>query len=315
MQQRAYALLRDMIEQGRIRPGERLLEAQVAKAFGISRSPARHALQALCDARLLREAAGRGYQVPGRGRAAGEGQIASLEVSKITPLPQWERMYKGLEQELCIRVLFGSVRITEERLAEHFGVSRTVVRDVLGRMHSAGLVTKDSLGHWIAERMTPNRIRDLFQLRYLLEPEALRQSAPLVPRDQLERTLAALEHMLANYPAEIAAIDRAETDLHIDLLSHCPNREITQALKRTHLLFAPTRHLFDPFLKVPSEVLQSAFLEHRQIVELLLLRKIGKAAVALHEHLKEADSRWLQRFEYTARMTQLQFPSYLAPIP
>ena len=47
IQDRAYARLKAMIDEGRLLAGERLLEAQVAKAFGISRSPARHALRLL----------------------------------------------------------------------------------------------------------------------------------------------------------------------------------------------------------------------------------------------------------------------------
>ncbi len=111
MQQNAFLLLKEMIKQGRIRPGEKLLEVQVAKAFGISRSPARHALQALCAARMVQDAGGRGYQVAGRPKPEDVGQIALLEKLQISPSRQWERVYAKVEQELCIRVLFGSVRV------------------------------------------------------------------------------------------------------------------------------------------------------------------------------------------------------------
>ena len=49
MQERAYRLLRQMIGDGRVRPGERLQEVQVARAFGVSRSPARDLFE--CAAR------------------------------------------------------------------------------------------------------------------------------------------------------------------------------------------------------------------------------------------------------------------------
>lgn len=314
MQQRAYLLLKDMIEQGRIRPGEKLLEVQVARSFGISRSPARHALQTLCKEGMLLDAVGRGYQVSGRAKTGAKGRTASLEDIRITPSHQWERMYKEVEQELCIRILFGSVRITEERLADHFGVSRTVARDVLARMHSVGLVSKDKLGHWHAMRVTPTHIKHLFELRCLLEPEALRQSAPFVTRERLERALQDIEQTLAHYPARNADIDRAETDLHVDLLSHCPNREILNALSRTHLLFAPTRYLSDPYLSVPDDNLRSAFEEHQRVIELLLAGKVAKAVSTLHDHIRYADVRWLQRFEVTVSMTQSPLPPYLSAV-
>ncbi|MEO6270055.1 MAG: GntR family transcriptional regulator, partial [Lautropia sp.] len=52
LQRRVHAALKAMIAQGRIQPGERLLEVKVAHAFQVSRSPARATLQALCQERV-----------------------------------------------------------------------------------------------------------------------------------------------------------------------------------------------------------------------------------------------------------------------
>ena len=92
IQRRVYLLLRDMIEDGRIAPGEKLLEAQVAKSFGISRSPARIALAALCAEKRVVEGEGRGYRVAGKpsrargadGAGATVGRAATLAASRMT---------------------------------------------------------------------------------------------------------------------------------------------------------------------------------------------------------------------------------------
>ena len=161
--------------------GEKLLEVQVAKAFGISRSPARLALRALCDAKIVSELDGRGYQIVGRPKPEHMGRVAKLQELQISPRRQWERVFEKVEHEIRVRVLFGSLRIIEAPLAEHFHVSRTVARDVLGRMQSIGLVSKHG-GHWIAERVSTDRIRHLFEMRMILEPEAMRLAAPLIRR-------------------------------------------------------------------------------------------------------------------------------------
>jgi len=311
MQQNTFLLLKGMIDEGRIRPGEKLLEAQVAKAFGISRSPARHALRALCEAKIVRELDGRGYQVAGRPEADDVGRTASLDVSRISPLPQWERVYQKLEQELCIRVLFDSVRIVEAPLAEYFGVSRTVARDVLGRMHSLGVVNKDGLGRWIAPRVSAQKIRELFEIRAILEPEALQRAAPLVARAELERMRTNVQATIAAGPVEIGAIGQRETDLHIDLLAHCPNREIVKALSRTHLLFVPSLYLLNPSLRVPRGDVDDALDEHLEIIEQLLDRNVRKATVSLRAHLNEATSRWLRRFKIFAKVERSALPDYL----
>jgi DNA-binding GntR family transcriptional regulator len=311
MQQNTFLLLKGMIEQGRIRPGEKLLEVQVAKAFGISRSPARHALRALCAARMLQEADGRGYHVAGRPEAADIGQIALLEESRILPLPQWERVYKKVEQELCISVLLGSVRIVEATLADHFGVSRTVARDVLARMHSVGMVGKDGVGRWIARRVSADTIRELFELRCILEPEAMLRAAPLVPDAELELMRGSLKQAIADGAVEMSAVGKLETELHIDFLGHCPNREITKSLARTHLLFVPSLYLLDSTLSIPRGTMDEALREHLNIVEQLCKRNDRKAAKLLRDHLVEAATRWLCRFETFARADQSLLPEYM----
>lgn len=312
LRQRVYVLLKAMIEDGRLGAGERLLEAQVAKAFGVSRSPARGALRALCRDGFVAESSGRGYRISGSAESAHEGRLASLDTVRITAPPQWERMYRELEQEIAARTLFGPVRVSDQKLADHFGVSRTVTRDVLARMHGVGLIRKDRSGHWFAEHVTPERVGHLYEMRWLLEPQALLQAAPHVSDAELERARRNVHLALETSPVESAAFDRAEGDLHKALLSQCPNQEILYALERTHSLFVPTRHLSDPFLGIPMDLIEAALEEHLGILDQLLDRKPERAAELLAQHLKVAHARWLRRFEITTQMTALTYPSYLS---
>lgn len=313
LQERAYRMLKSMIADGRIVAGERLQEAQVAKAFGISRSPARHALRALCADRLLDEHEGKGYVVAGQDETGGDGPLATLDPVKIQATPQWERIYKEVEQELFIRILFGAVRINEKQLALHFDVSRTVTRDLLARMHGMGLIEKDDAGHWLARRVTPEHIRDLYEMRRLLEPKALLKALPHVAAAELRRARDTIRDALDQSGLSSAAFDQVERDLHVGLLGFCPNKEILRALERTHMVFGPTRYLFHPFLGVPVEMIEGALTEHLDIVERALRGDADGAAQALHDHLAVADDRWLRRFEIIARTTRLQCPPYLAP--
>jgi DNA-binding GntR family transcriptional regulator len=315
MQGRVYVLLKSMIEDGRIRAGERLLEVQVARAFGVSRSPARHALQALRADRLVRPGEGRGYVVAGRSADRAQDRLATLEETPVAHSPRWERVYAEVEQQLCIGVLHHSVRITEERLAAHFGVSRTVARDVLARMHSVGLLGKDRFGRWIAERVTPSRIRDLYEMRWLLEPQALLQSAPHLGRERLQSARERLLRTLARLPeADSRELARLEDDIHVDLLSHCPNRELLDALAHTHLLLVSNQYIFDLYLGIRRGVIETALREHLAVVDLLLAGEPGRAADVLGEHLKTSCGVWLQRFDSVSQLSHPPLPSYLTPV-
>jgi DNA-binding GntR family transcriptional regulator len=310
LQDSAFRALKGMIEDGRLMPGQRLLEAQVAKAFGISRSPARRALTDLLAADLVVERVGRGYQVTGA-FAPGDDRLATLDQRQLSATPQWERLYKNVEQELFTHALFASVQINELALSRHFNVSRTVTRDLLARMHGLGIVAKGPAGHWLAEQITPDRIRHLFELRRFLEPKALSMAAPHIADGKLTAARAHVESMLCSLPPDSKDFDKAESDLHIDLISDCPNPEIVRALKRSHLLFGPTRHLFDPILGLSLQLIEGALCEHLEIIDCLQRDDPSGAADALDQHLKLADQRWMQRFDVVEHVQAPSFPPYL----
>lgn len=63
---RAYALLRDAVIDGSLRPGEPLYEVHVADSLGMSRTPVREALKVLTRDGYVEELPSRGYAVPRR---------------------------------------------------------------------------------------------------------------------------------------------------------------------------------------------------------------------------------------------------------
>ncbi|MBZ8134366.1 GntR family transcriptional regulator [Afifella sp. IM 167] len=313
LSQRIYTLLKTMIENGRIKGGERVMETQVAKAFSVSRSPARAALIDLRNDGLLMEIdGGQGYTIVSAIASPRPGELAVLDSLRLDTTRQWEHMYTELEKEIAMRVLFGSVQINEQTLGEHFGVSRTVTRDVLARMNGVGLVVKDRAGHWHAHKVTPERIGHLYELRWILEPQALLQAYPLMPAGEVERAREQTVNVLSRSPIASAEFDRVEVHLHSTLLSFCPNLEILAALERTQLLFVPTRYLTDPLLAIPMELIEDALKEHLHILQCLLEGQPEKAAQYLVDHLKVAQGRWLQRFEIAARVADLKMPNYLS---
>ena len=312
LEEQTHSLLGAMIKDGRIRPGDRLVEAQIVKAFGVSRSPARRALQTLHREGVIVHDE-HGYAAAGTSTPTTR-RLATLQPARLSQPRRWENIYREVEREVHGKILFGSVRINDQRLAEHFGVSRTVTRDLLARMHGVGLVVKSGAGHWIAERVTPERIRHLYQMRRLLEPEALLQAAPHVPKTLLDRARANVVSALSKTPVNSAEIDRAETDLHLDILGFSANQEIFRALRRTHLLFGPTRHLVDPDLGIPMEMIEAALREHLEIIDLVAANRVQIAAAALVQHLIDATERWNGRFEIALNCQKIEFPPYLVAL-
>ena len=307
--------LRARLREGGIAAGARLLEADVARAYGVSRSPAHYALGTLLAEGRLTRANGRGYVVGGRsGRAAAPGARAKFATEPIVQEPGWQRIYARVEHEFATRILFRSFRIHEERLADGFGVSRTVARDVLMRMHANGLIGKDRAGRWRAERVTPERIHDLYEMRWLLEPQALLDVAPRTAAATWTGMLAHLQATLDSFPdVKGADLDAVEHELHVDLLGACRNGELVRVLRQTQLLLTANRYMFDDYLGVPSGIAEASLREHRRVLRLGRSGRHEAAAGALHLHLKRSCGHWLQRLARMSSVREPRRPSYVLP--
>ncbi|GAB4363890.1 MAG: hypothetical protein Kow00114_20190 [Kiloniellaceae bacterium] len=301
--QRAFDILAGQIRDGTLAGGSLLNETRVAQQFGISRAPARRALAELARSGLLEKARGRGYRVRavgGRRPAAAPPPEAAAEASRLQAMPTWERIYGEVEQEIVARIAFASWRLNEAKLARSYGVSRTVTRDVIGRLQQRGLLRKDDSGRWYAPELTPDHVGELYELRWVLEPVALVKAAPKVPRAFLAGLRAHLEDALAN-AREIkgAALDALEEEIHVALLGHCGSNTLMQAITLHQSLLIAHRFLYR---STPSLFETEPFLpEHLEVIERLEAGRVAAAAEALEHHLRVSLDRAVARVDVIRR--------------
>src|SRR3984885_156591 len=147
-----------------------------------SRAPVQAALRILEEEKLIRRFGGRGYLVgppgmslePVRRDLGKRGLRIPNEIdAALQNRGLWEVVYEEVESAVAACLIFGEFRIIESELGDHYGVSRTVVRDVLGRLHERGIIAKTSSSHWIVGPLTAESVRERFQVRRLLGREAV----------------------------------------------------------------------------------------------------------------------------------------------
>lgn len=302
LNEQVYAILAAEIAQGRLAAGERLTETQVASRFGVSRPPARQALARLAQAGLALKAEGRGYRVApvAAGRAApapspSPAQPAEVDgAQRLRAVASWERIYDEVESEIVARTLVADWRIVETDLARHYGVSRTVARDVVGRLQQAGVVKKGEGARWIAPALTATSVGELYEVRWILEPEALAKAAARAPAALLARMEAHLEAGLAA-PERLggADLDALEDEMHVQLLAHCGNDALLQAIRLHQSLLIAHRFLYRRTLAM-FEV--EPFLpEHLAVVRRLRAGRIDEARESLRAHLMVSRERAMAR--------------------
>lgn len=309
--EQAFEILVDQIRRGALAPGSQLRETGIAAQFGISRAPARRALVELNRIGLIEKRAGRGYAVcPDVLRNGRVDESASEEDDvRLVPSASWERIYAEVEDEITARISFANWRVNEAKLSRHFGVSRTVARDVVARLQQRGLVRKDERSRWVAPALTPQHIGELYELRAILEPVALRKAAPHAPAALIRRMRHHLEDAIARNEQDGAALDRLEQELHVEFLGHCGHSTLMQAITMPQSLLVAHRFLYrwtprlfesEPFLP-----------EHLDVVRHLERREIDEAAKLLTEHLQVSGQRAVARVDAIRHGFKADTVSYL----
>lgn len=295
-------ILRRSIERGILPAGIVLLEGHLAEILGSSRAPVRQALAQLQDAGLVQRFEGRGYVV---GKPDGpvlrtrlSSDMLDIEESRDTLRRSfaWQGIYEEVERAIIHRSVFGRFRVNELELARHYRVGRTVARDVLTKLESLGIVDKDERQRWTIVTLDRERLMNLYEVRELAEPAALRSAAARLDPAILKEMHARLVRQLDAYPSVTAVeMNDLEYDLHVRCLEAGSNPELLGALMRTRCTLTLSKHVLGVEMDVPEH---DPFLEeHIHVFEALLNNKPTSAADALRRHLRSSCPKVVDRLE------------------
>jgi DNA-binding GntR family transcriptional regulator len=293
-----YRLVRGNIESGRLPPGTPLTEYGLAQELSLSRMPVGRALQRLEEDRLLVRDGARGYVVSGAPRLSGRDR-PELEISEgalelVRGRSEWQKIWDRVQGDLVACMPFGRYKIVEMTMASHYGVSRTVTRDLLARLETLGLVEREGRSQCFLRHLTPTLMSELYTLRRLLEPAALIGAAPFHDRQAIEQRRAHLVEAEARYPdIEPEGFAKFEEELHVDSTIAAPNQSLVALMRQTQTLILATNQLIPLYLGMPNS--EPFFAEHRLVFELLLGDAPEAAALALEAHLNSAERKQHRR--------------------
>ena len=149
--------------------------------------------------------------------------------------------------------------LNEQKLCAEMGnISRTPMRDALGRLEQDGM----------------------FEMRLLVEPYALRTYGSGIPREQLE-TFAELMH----HPDSITDFCESDDEFHELLMSTLPNKYLRSAYDRITGLNTRFRIMTGKVSMINQEQTCD---EHLEILDAALADNWDSAADSLQHHLELA---------------------------
>ncbi|MDE1996272.1 MAG: GntR family transcriptional regulator [Rhizobiaceae bacterium] len=308
--------LRSAIVNGDIEPGTFLTEVPLAQLVGFSRVPVRSAIQALMAEGLIHRAGPHGYIVGPSGvdviRLPLEQSLARLSILHEPRINfTWQTLYDDVEARVVHRSFFGRTRINEHELARHYGVGRTVARNVLSRLETLGMIEKDEASRWSVVPLDERRIRELYELREHLEPVAIASALEALSDIELDAMRTRLADGLARYP-EISAAEmyHLEVDLHVTCVQRTQNRELARTLQRTHCLLTLSKHTVGTKVeKLPREAF---FDEHAIVFEAMRRRDVKGVETAMRNHIRSSAAGVVSRAAIVRREDSSEPASFFA---
>ena len=210
--------------------------------------------------------------------------VASLKpVTRARALS--DQVYRALRSNVSNGQMLPGARLQEVQLAEHLGVSRTPVREALTRLASEGLVTAEGRSFAVPELALAD-VDDTYEMRSLLEPEALRRAAVGAPdaRTRAAIVQALAEAISADRSGDAVAFAAANARFRSAWLALVPNLRLVRAVElyADHVQHLRSLTLNDA--KVRKIVLRGM----RAIARALASADGDAAAVAMREHLQQA---------------------------
>ncbi|HLS78387.1 MAG TPA: GntR family transcriptional regulator [Nocardia sp.] len=224
-------------------------------------------------------------------------------------VPLGEKVYHQLRHDLASGAVVPTERLSEERLAGAYGVSRTPVREALARLQADGLVERQADGLY-PYRPRLEDLDELFELRITLEARGIervtgKRPVARAPRTHdLDEVRAQLRHwrrLRDDPPAPSVGLLTEDERFHTTLLAAAGNTALAEALRSVHVRLRPVRMLDLP----TPERITDMIAEHITIAEHLLAGDPETALAVLVAHIESSRAHVLTRTEHALAMAEL----------
>lgn len=176
-------------------------------------------------------------------------------------------------------------KLAEQKLADHFGVSRTLVRQALFQLAQNRLVTLEPARGAFVAAPSIDEARQVFAVRRMLEVEMTRAFV----RESTPARIKALKDHVAQERAALGQDDAAARtellgDFHVRMAELLGNQVLAQTLREL-----TSRCALITLMYQSASAAEHSQEEHAQIVKALAARDEERAVQLMTEHLQHVE--------------------------
>jgi DNA-binding GntR family transcriptional regulator len=197
-----------------------------------------------------------------------------------------QHIVQALTKAIVAHRLAPGVKLVEQKLADHFGVSRTLVRQALYQLENQRLIVLEPARGAFVASPSIEEAAQVFDVRRMLEAQMTRHFAEQATPDQIK---SLREHVAQ----EKAAVERGDAPGRIELLGdfHVRMAELMGNSVLAELLSdLISRCALITLMYQSSDAAQESNDEHAQIVEALAKGDVEKSVALMDAHLSQVFS-------------------------
>jgi DNA-binding GntR family transcriptional regulator len=201
-----------------------------------------------------------------------------------------EQVFKVLQNDILNGVIPPGDALTELKLCEELGVSRTPVREAIRKLELEGLVHSVPNKGAVVVGISEKDISDIYLIRMELEGLAAKLSAENITVEQLEqlRNIVELQEFYVSR-GDFLQVWQLDTRFHELIYFSGKSRVLQTTLSNFHHYIQKARELS---IKKPGRALNSVK-EHRAILEAIESHDTLLAERLTNEHIYNAKSNML----------------------
>jgi DNA-binding GntR family transcriptional regulator len=184
-------------------------------------------------------------------------------------------------------------RLNEVHLASSLGVSRTPLREALGRLAAEGALTAVPRIGYFVRPLTLDEFGQIYKIRALLDPEALRLAG--LPSPQRLSKLRRLNRAILKATGANNVISLDDT-WHLELVAACPNRVLIDLIQQ----FMRRTRRYEIALMREKRNVHICIADHAKIITALRAGDLESARLALRRNMQsgiESIVAWLKARE------------------
>jgi DNA-binding GntR family transcriptional regulator len=206
-------------------------------------------------------------------------------------------VYARLRDLILSNVLRAGQKLVDRDLAEQLGVSRTPVREALGRLAMMGLVEARTRRGYYVTQFSAKQVFDLYEFRKMLEVHAAKLAAQNAQPSHLrefDRILVDSEKLTSD-PTNHAKAVKLDLEIHELIARASGNDSLHQAIQ--NLLDKVMCFIWVDDVTVDMATLAAAHRQHQVLLHMIREKDAERAAEVIHTHIDNAQERLARVFQ------------------